>query len=117
GSGFLERRDGGLTELGHSILARMEKVGMAADLSHCADQPTLEALDAGSTPSLFPPPTCRSLIKGHLRAKTDEAIQKLAKNGGLMGIMFVRYVVRDIEPVGIPQVLDHFDHVRRLVGV
>ena len=35
GSGFLERRDGGLSVFGHSIMSRMEKVGMAVDLSAC----------------------------------------------------------------------------------
>ncbi len=117
GSGFLEQRDGGLSVFGLSIMQRMEQVGMGVDASHCADQTTLDALDAATRPVLFTHATCRALIPGHMRSKTDEAIGKLAKTGGVMGIAFIRFMVRDREPVGIENVLDHFDHVRKLVGV
>jgi membrane dipeptidase len=117
GSGFLEQRDGGLSVFGLSIMKRMEKVGMAVDVSHCADQTTLDALDAATRPVVFTHATCRSVIAGHMRAKTDEAIRKMAKTGGVMGIAFIRFMVRNEEPVGIANVLDHFDHVRKLVGV
>jgi membrane dipeptidase len=52
-----------------------------------------------------------------MRAKSDEAIRKLAKTGGIMGIDFIRFMVRDREPVSTANVLDHFDYVRKLVGV
>jgi membrane dipeptidase len=117
GSGFLEQRDGGLSVFGLSIMERMEKVGMGVDLSHCGDQTTLDALEAAKRPALFTHATCRALNEGHLRAKTDEAIRKLAKTGGIMGIAFIRFLVRDREPVTLANVLDHFDYVRKLVGV
>ena len=117
GSGFLEQRDGGLSVFGLSIMKRMEKIGMGVDLSHCGDQTTLDALNAAERPALFTHATCRALIPGHLRAKSDEAIQKLAKTGGIMGIDFIRFLVRDREPVSTANVLDHFDYVRKLVGV
>ena len=62
GSGFLENRDGGLSVFGSSIMKRMEEVGMAVDISHCADQTTLDALEAAQKPVLFTHATCRSLI-------------------------------------------------------
>jgi len=117
GSGFLEQRDGGLSVFGLSVMKRMEKVGMAVDISHCADQTTLDALEAATKPVLFTHATCRALIPALTRAKTDEAIRKLAKTGGVIGIDFIRFMVRDKEPVGVANVLDHFDHVRKLVGV
>ncbi len=117
GSGFLEQRDGGLSVFGLSIMKRMEKTGMGVDLSHCADVTTLDALDAATKPAIFTHASCRAVIQGHMRAKTDEAIRKLAKTGGVMGIDFIRFMVRDKEPVGVSDVLDHFDHVRKLVGV
>jgi membrane dipeptidase len=117
GSGFLEQRDGGLSVFGLSILKRMQEVGMGVDLSHCGDQTTLDALEAATRPVLFTHATCRALAPGLLRAKTDDAIRRLAKSGGLMGIPFIRFQVRDTEPVTIEHVLDHFDHVSKLVGV
>lgn len=117
GSGFLEQRDGGLSVFGLSIMKRMERVGMAVDVSHCADQTTLDALEAATKPVVFSHATCRALIPTLMRAKTDEAIRKMAKTGGVVGIDFIRFMVRDREPVGVADVLDHFDHVRKLVGV
>jgi membrane dipeptidase len=117
GSGFLERRDGGLSVFGSSIMKRMEEIGMAVDISHCADQTTLDALEAATKPVLFTHATCRSLIPTLTRAKTDDAIRRMAKTGGVMGIDFIRFMVRNAEPVSIENALDHFDYVRKLVGV
>ncbi len=117
GSGFLEQRDGGLSVFGLSIMERMQTVGMAVDVSHCGDQTTLDALDAAKKPVVFTHATARALVPGHLRCKTDEAIRKMAKTGGVMGINYIRFMDRGQEPVTIEHVLDHFDYVARLVGV
>jgi membrane dipeptidase len=117
GSGFLEERDGGLSVFGLSILERMQQVGMAVDVSHCGDQTTLDALAAAKRPVIFTHATARALVPGHLRCKTDEAIQKMAKSGGVMGIAMIRFMVRNSEPVTIEHVLDHVDYVGKLVGL
>lgn len=117
GSGFLEQRDGGLSVFGLSIMERMQKVGMAVDVSHCGDQTTLDALAAARKPVIFSHANARALLPGHLRCKTDEAIQKMARTGGVMGMNFIRFMVRDTEPVTVEHVLDHVDYVAKLVGV
>lgn len=117
GSGFLEQRDGGLSVFGLSILERMQQIGMAVDVSHCGDQTTLDALAAAKKPVLFTHANARALVPGHLRCKTDEAIQKMAKTGGVMGISFIRFMVRGQEPVTVEHVLDHVDYVAKLAGV
>ena len=117
GSGFLEERDGGLSVFGHSIMSRMEQIGLAVDVSHCGDQTTLDALDAAKKPVLCTHATARALVPGHLRCKTDEAIQKMAKTGGVMGIAMIRFMVRNSEPVTIEHVLEHVDYVAKLAGI
>ena len=117
GSGFLEQRDGGLSVFGLSILERMQQTGMAVDVSHCGDQTTLDALAAAKKPVLFTHATARALVPGHLRCKTDEAIQKMAVIGGVMGIAMIRFMVRGTEPVTMEHVLDHVDYVAKLVGI
>ena len=109
GIGFLERRDGGLSVFGLPMVKRIEEVGMGVDVSHCGDQTTLDALEAATKPVIFTHATCRALIPAHLRAKTGEAIRKMAKTGGVMGVSFIRFMVRDREPVTIEHVLDQFD--------
>jgi len=117
GSGFLENDDGGLTVYGHRIVERMQEVGMVVDLSHCADKTTLDALDAATRPVIFTHASCRALLPGFLRCKTDEAIRRLAEGGGVMGIPFIRFMIKAGPPVSVDDVIDHFDHVARLVGI
>ena len=117
GSGFLAETDGGLTEYGAQVLGRMQQVGMAVDLSHAGDRTTLDELAAATRPVIVSHAACRALVPGHLRAKTDEMIGKVAKLGGMMGIPMIRFMVKLDEPVTIDHVLDHFDHVARTVGV
>lgn len=117
GAGFLENDDGGLTVFGASIVERMNRVGMAVDASHCGDRTTLDALAASTKPVIFSHASCRALLPGHRRCKTDEMIRLLAKGGGVMGIPMIRFMIRDREPVTLAHVLDHVDHVARLVGI
>ena len=117
GSGFLEQRDGGLTVFGGQVVERMNAVGMAVDVSHCADRTTLDALDISKRPVVFSHASCRGLVADHARAKTDEAITKMARSGGVMGIPFLRMMVHANEPVTVEHVLDHFDYAAKLVGV
>jgi membrane dipeptidase len=117
GSGFLERRDAGLTSFGVSIVERMNAVGMVVDVSHCADQTTMDALDASKRPVVFSHANCRALAPKLTRLKTDDAIRGMAKSGGLMGVAFIRFMVKEEEPVTVDNVLDHIDHTAKLVGV
>ncbi len=116
-SGFLADTDSGLTEFGAQILARMQEVGMAVDLAHAGDRTTLDALAAAKKPVIVSHAACRALAPGHMRAKTDEMIGKLAALGGVMGIPMIRFMVKLDEPVTVEHVLDHFDHVAKTVGV
>jgi len=117
GSGFLEHRDGGLSVFGHSVLERMQEVGMAVDLSHCADATTMDGLDAATRPVIFTHASCRALLPGYMRCKTDDAIRALARTGGVMGIPFIRFMIKQGPPVSVDDVVDHFEHVANLVGV
>ena len=57
----------------------MNKVGMAVDVSHCADQTTLDAFEASDGPVLITHSNCRAITPGHPRCKTDEAIKKFER--------------------------------------
>jgi membrane dipeptidase len=116
GNGATERRDEGLSDFGVAIVERMNQVGMAVDVSHCGDRTTLDAFEVSKRPVLITHSNCRALVPGHPRVKTDEAIRAMGKSGGVMGITAVRMFVRDQEPTTVEHVLDHFDHVAKLVG-
>ncbi len=116
GNGSTERRDEGLSDFGVAIVQRMNAVGMAVDVSHCGDRTTLDAFEASKRPVLITHSNCRVLAGGHPRDKSDEAIRAVGKAGSVMGITGVRMFVRDREPTTIEHVLDHFDHVAKLIG-
>ncbi|MBK8312584.1 MAG: membrane dipeptidase [Acidobacteria bacterium] len=117
GNGSTERRDEGISDFGAAIIERMNKVGMAVDVSHCGDRTTLDAFEISKKPVLITHSNCRALAQGHPRCKSDEAIKKMAASGGVMGITAVRMFVKVDEPTTIEDVLNHFDYVARLVGV
>jgi membrane dipeptidase len=116
GNGSTERRDEGISDFGVTIIERMNKVGMAVDVSHCGDRTTLEAFEISKKPVLITHSNCRALVANHPRLKTDEAIKKVGDGGSVMGITGVRMFVKGDEPTTVEDVLDHFDHVRKLIG-
>jgi membrane dipeptidase len=117
GHGSFVPDDTGLTSYGSEIVARMNHAGMAVDLSHCGDRTTLDAIAASRVPVLVTHASCRALIPGYPRAKTDEAIRKVAERGGVIGVPMLRFMLRNAEPVTIDHFLDHVDHLANLVGI
>lgn len=117
GNGSTERHDEGISDFGASIIERMNKVMMAVDVAHCGDRTTLEAFEISKAPVLITHANCRALNPDQPRCKTDEAIRKMAAKGGVMGITGVRNFVSAKEPTTLENVLDHYDHVAKLVGV
>ncbi len=117
GGGSSDVADSGLSDYGAQILDRMNTVGMAVDVSHCSDRTTLDAIEASKTPVLITHSNCRALVPNSARCKTDEAIQRVAAKGGVIGVTMVRYFVRPGGPATMEDVLDHIDHVVRLAGI
>jgi len=116
GSGSTDRVDGGISDYGVAIIKAMNEVGMLIDVSHSGDRTTLDAIELSPKPIAFTHSNCRAL-NDHPRLKTDEAILKLAAKGGVMGITGVRNFVKNKEPTTIEDIVDHIDHVVKLVGI
>jgi membrane dipeptidase len=117
GNGSTERVDGGISDFGVAVVEEMNRVGMAVDVSHSGDRTTLDACEVSRAPVLYTHSNARALNPGHPRCKTDEAIRQMARTGGVMGITGVRNFVTKEEPTTVEHYIDHFDHVRDLVGV
>ena len=116
GNGSTERRDEGISDFGAAIIAQMNKTGMAVDVSHCGDRTTLDAFELSKKPVLITHSNCRALVPGHPRCKSDDAIRAVGRAGSVMGITGVRNFVKSSEPTTIEDVVNHFDHVRTLIG-
>ncbi len=119
GSGCRDAQDIGLTGFGREILGAMNRVGIAADVSHCSERTTLEAIECSDRPVLVTHANCRALA-AHPRNKSDRVIRALAQRGGVMGITAVKAFVRGADSGKggtLDDLLDHFVHVAELVGV
>jgi membrane dipeptidase len=116
GNGATERRDEGISDFGAAIIAQMNRTGIAVDTSHCGDRTTLDAFELSTKPVLITHSNCRALVPGHPRCKSDDAIRAVGKAGSVMGITGVRNFVKASEPTTLDSLLDHFDHVKKLIG-
>lgn len=114
--GAFEPYDGGVSEYGGKVIERMNAIRMAVDLGHASDKTKLDALEISKAPVILSHGNCRALIPGGLRATTDDTIRKLAAKG-VMGITDIAFMVKGTEPVTIDDVVNHYDHVRDLVGI
>ena len=117
GGGSVDPAEKGLTAYGEQVLARMNQLGMAADISHCGDHTTLDVIEASAKPVLVTHSNCRALVPYSARCKTDAAIRKLAAKGGVLGVTMERLFVGTGPSVTIENVLGHIDHIAKLVGV
>jgi membrane dipeptidase len=116
GSGCMEPLDTGLTEYGAQIVTAMNQAGMVIDVSHCSERTSLDAFAVSSKPVLVTHSNCRALV-ANPRCKSDAVIRALAARGGVMGVTAVAAFVSGRRRATIKDVLDHFDHVARTVGV
>jgi membrane dipeptidase len=117
GGGCKVSHDKGLTAFGEELVARMNSLGMAIDVSHCGQRTSLDVISLSKKPVLITHSNCRALAPGVARCKPDDVIQAAARKGGVLGITSVRQFVRANGQATIEDVLDHFDHAVRLVGV
>jgi membrane dipeptidase len=84
GNGCYERRDEGLSHFGVDAIREMNRLGILVDLSHVGDRTTLEAIEVSEQPVAFTHANARASFD-HVRNKTDEALEKVAAKGGVIG--------------------------------
>ena len=116
GCGGFETQDTGLTPYGAEIVAAMNRVGMAVDVSHCSERTCLDAFAVSKHPVLVTHSNCRALT-ANPRCKSDTVIRAMAARGGVMGITAVAAFVSRRWPPTVENVLDHFDHTVRIAGI
>lgn len=118
GGGLKERGDGGLTYFGERAVERMNKLGIAIDISHSGDQTCLDVIAHSKKPVFITHAGARGLWPTN-RMKTDETIIECAKRGGVIGIEAAPHTT--ISPQhpkhSLESVMDHFQYCVDLVGL
>ncbi len=119
GDGCLEERGGGLTRFGHKLVAEMNDVGVAIDLSHCGDRTAFEAAKSSRKPVFLTHANAKA-IDDRVRNKLDGTIRAVAATGGVMGISihgFMNWDGTREHPPSLANFVKHAKYVADLVGV
>ncbi len=101
----LEPKHGGLTDFGREVVREMNRLGMMVDVSHTAEWTVRDVLAVSTAPVLASHSGCRALAD-HPRNVTDEMIQAMAEQGGVIHVVFFPLfidpekarMVRDLQP-------------------
>ena len=115
GSGVLAPRSTGLTALGREAVARMNALGVTVDVSHSDEQTSIGALAASSKPILITHAGC-SAVHDHPRNKSDSLLRMLSKNGGVVGIYELSYLVSPPAQPSLDDYLSHLVHALNVCG-
>lgn len=118
GSGLKERGDGGLTYFGERAVKRMNKLGIAIDISHSGDQTCLDTIRVSDKPVFITHAGARAVWPTN-RMKTDATITACAERGGVIGIEAAPHTTLspDHPRHSLDSVMDHFRYCVDLVGI
>lgn len=118
GAGLREPNDGGLTVFGRQCVQRMNKIGMAIDVSHAGDQTALDTIDVSEAPIFITHAGARGLWPSQ-RLKPDEVIRACAEKGGVIGIEAAPHTTLTQENPrhSIESYMQHFEYCVDLVGI
>jgi membrane dipeptidase len=83
-----EPKHNGLTDFGKDVVRELNRLGVMVDISHVADKTFWDALEVSRAPMIASHSSLRS-IADVPRNMTDEMIQALAKQGGVIQITYV----------------------------
>jgi len=113
GDGALGRQHDGLTDLGRSVLRRMEELGVVVDVSHLSEQSFWDALRSTRGPIIASHSNAAALHM-HPRNLTDEQLRAIAQRGGVVGVNFYAGF---LGAATLDRVLDHIDYLAKVMGV
>jgi membrane dipeptidase len=118
GSGLKEARDGGLTEFGRQAVHRMNKLGIAIDISHSGDQTSLDTIEVSEKPIFITHAGARALWNTK-RMKPDDVIKACAAKGGVIAIEAAPHTtLTKMHPHhNIEGFMEHFEYCADLVGI
>ncbi len=118
GSGLKEKNDGGLTAFGRAVVERMNKIGMAIDVSHTGDKTAMDVIEMSEQPIFITHIGARSLWDMK-RLKPDYVLKACAQRGGVIGIEAAPHttITREHSRHDIESYMAHFEYIKELVGV
>ncbi len=111
-----ERTGGGLTTFGVALVEEMNRLGIVVDIAHLSPAGVEDVLTISQAPIIASHANARAVCD-HRRNLTDAQLEKIARNGGVVGVTFVPPFVDGADGgATLQRVLDHVDHMVRVMG-
>ena len=117
GGGVKDPGDGGLTRFGLDAVRRMNRLGMAIDVSHTGDVTAMQTCEVSERPVFLSHSGARALFSER-KLKEDVLLKAVAENGGVIGIEGSPHTT--ISPAhprhSLEGVMDHFEYCIDVMG-
>ncbi len=111
-----KRSESKLPELGVQALEEMDRLGIVFDVSHLCDSVFWDVADVMKGPFIASHSNARALCS-HPRNCTDDMIKAIADHDGVLGMNYApQFIVDGGENVTVMDMVDHIDHIVKLVG-
>ena len=118
GAGLREANDPGLTDFGRLAVRRMNRLGIAIDVSHAGDRTSMETIEHSERPVFVTHAGARALWNTK-RMKPDDVLSACAERGGVIGISAAAHTtLTERHPLhSLESVMEHFEYVAGVVGI
>ncbi|WP_301173149.1 dipeptidase [Brevibacillus nitrificans] len=111
-----EGKKGGITDFGVRLIEEAEKLGIVIDVSHLNDEGFWDVMELSEKPVIASHSNSRALVPT-MRNLTDDQIKAIALKDGLIGLnAFSMFTASTSAEATIERLVDHVDHMRKLVG-
>jgi membrane dipeptidase len=114
GDGCLQPENGGLTPLGHELVAELNAKRVIVDLGHVGQKTTADAIEASKVPVAISHSACRA-IADRPRSKRDEELRRMAEKGGVVGIYLMPFLTLSGQPSS-DDLIRHLEHALKVCG-
>ena len=105
----------GLKPFGIEVVRRMNELGMLIDVSHLSDGGFWDVVRYSTKPFVASHSNARVLCN-HPRNLTDEMIKALAEKGGVAGVNFYPYFLRENGKATVVDIAEHLWHMYQVGG-
>lgn len=108
--------DLGFTNFGRQVVAEMERLGIAVDVSHLSDRGFWELCDLTAKPFLASHSNARAICP-HRRNLTDDMFRIIVKRGGVVGLNYYKaFIIDGGNTTSVEDLLRHLHHFLALGG-
>ena len=93
-TGCYEKQDSGVTNFGREAIKEMNRVGIVVDMSHSAEQSTLDAIEISEKPIAITHANPSFWYKA-IRNKSNDLLKTLASSDGMLGLSLYPHHLKD----------------------